>query len=85
LRKALRALTQHAVAIKLRADDPTQGVKAIPAKSKTGFRTWTEEEIAQFEGRHPIGTKPRLALARGGSRSMDARRTRSLRSPATRP
>jgi hypothetical protein len=37
LRKALRALMQHAVANKLRADDPTQGVKPIAAKSKTGF------------------------------------------------
>jgi hypothetical protein len=37
LRKALRALMQHAVTIKLRVDDPTQSVKAIPPKSKTGF------------------------------------------------
>jgi integrase/recombinase XerD len=56
---------QHAVAIKLRPDDPTQGVKAIPAKSRTGFHTWTEEEIAQFEAHYPIGTKARLALAVG--------------------
>lgn len=28
-----------------------------------GFHTWTLEEIAQFESRHPIGTKARLALA----------------------
>jgi integrase len=65
LRKALRALMQHAVAIKLRADDPTQGVRAIAPASKRGFHTWTEVEIAQFEARHPIGTRPRLALALG--------------------
>src|SRR5262249_2861774 len=28
-----------------------------------GFHTWSEEEITQFEANHPIGTKPRLALA----------------------
>jgi integrase len=65
LRKALRALMQHAVTIKLRVDDPTQSVKAIPPKSKTGFHTWSEEEIAQFETRHPIGSKARLAFALG--------------------
>jgi integrase len=29
----------------------------------TGFHTWTPEEVRQFEERHPIGTKARLALA----------------------
>jgi integrase len=28
-----------------------------------GFRTWTEEDIAAFEARHPAGTRARLALA----------------------
>jgi integrase len=28
-----------------------------------GFHTWTVEEVRQFEQRHPIGTKARLALA----------------------
>lgn len=65
LRKALRAMMAHAVAIGIRRDDPTQGVKAIKSKSKQGFHTWTEAEIAQFEASHPIGTKPRLALALG--------------------
>jgi hypothetical protein len=65
LRKALRAMMAHAVAIGLRSDDPTQGVKAIKPKSKAGFHRWTEAEIAQFEARHPIGTKARLAMALG--------------------
>jgi integrase len=75
LRKALRALMQHAVEVKMRADDPTLGVKAIASKNKRGFHTWTEEEIAQFEAKHPIGTKPRLALALGlytGQAKQDA-------------
>ena len=65
LRKVLRAMMQHAIEIRLRADDPTQGVKTIRPKSKPGFHRWSEAEIAQFEARHPVGTKPRLALALG--------------------
>jgi integrase len=65
LRKALRALMQHAIAIGLRRDDPTGDVKALRPKSKLGFHRWTEVEIAHFEERHPIGTKARLALALG--------------------
>ena len=56
---------QHAVEIGLRADDPTQGIKLLRPKSKLGFHRWSEGEIAQFEARHPVGTKPRLALALG--------------------
>ena len=32
------------------------------AKSR-GFHTWTLDEVRQFEARHPVGTKPRLAMA----------------------
>lgn len=28
-----------------------------------GFRTWNEDEIAQFEAIHPIGSRARLAFA----------------------
>jgi hypothetical protein len=28
-----------------------------------GFHTWTVEEVRQFETRHPIGSKARLAFA----------------------
>jgi integrase len=65
LRKALRAMMQHAVAMKVRADDPTQNVRPIAAASKRGFHTWDEAEIERFEAKHPIGSKPRLALALG--------------------
>jgi integrase len=37
-------------------------VKAIRTKSN-GYHSWTDAEIARFEARHPIGTRPRLALA----------------------
>jgi integrase len=29
----------------------------------TGFHSWSPEEVRQFEHRHPVGTKARLALA----------------------
>lgn len=40
-----------------------------------GFHTWTLDEVSQYEMRHPIGTKARLAMALGlytGQRRGDA-------------
>lgn len=62
LRKALRAMMKHAVDIGMRVDDPTRDVRAIRVKSD-GFHSWTDEEIVQFEGRHSIGSRARLAFA----------------------
>ena len=62
LRKVLRAMMRHAVEIGLRADDPTRDVRAIRVKSD-GFHSWNDDEIAQFEKRHPIGSLGRSALA----------------------
>jgi integrase len=62
LRKALRAMMKHAVEIGLRADDPTRDVKAIRVKSD-GYHSWSDDEIANFEKKHPIGSRARLALA----------------------
>jgi integrase len=53
---------RHAVEIGLRVDDPTREVRAIRIKTE-GHHSWTDEEIAQFEGCHPIGSRARLALA----------------------
>jgi len=62
LRKVLRAMMAHAIQIGMRADHPTRDVKAVRVKSD-GYHSWTEEEIAQFEARHPVGSRARLALA----------------------
>jgi integrase len=62
LRKVLRALMKHAVEIGLRADDPTKEVRAVRVKSD-GFHSWTDAELAQYEGRHAIGSLGRLAFA----------------------
>jgi integrase len=65
LRKVLRELMKHAVTKKWRTDDPTQGVSKIKPKSMKGFHRWNDAEIAQFEAKYAIGTKPRLAMALG--------------------
>jgi integrase len=62
LRKVLRAMMKHAIELKMRTDDPTRDVKAIRIKTD-GYHSWTDVEIEQFEARHPIGTRARLALA----------------------
>ena len=62
LRMALRVMMRHAIEIGIRADDPTREVRAIRLRS-TGHHSWTDEEIAQFERHHPIGSRARLALA----------------------
>ena len=58
----LRSLCQFAVKRGLLRADPTANIKQRSIKGD-GFHTWTDDEIAQFEAHHPIGTKPRLAFA----------------------
>jgi integrase len=59
---ALHAMAVVAITAGLRDDDPTHGVR-VKARDTGGFRTWNEEEIAQFEAAHSIGTRARLAFA----------------------
>ena len=61
-RRILRVLLNFAVKEKLRRDNPALGIKLDPITTG-GYHSWTEEELRQFETRHPTGTKPRLALA----------------------
>src|SRR5262249_19191463 len=58
----LRPLCRFALKRRYLPVDPNANIKQRAIKGD-GFHTWTEEEIAQFEAHHPIGTKPRLALA----------------------
>lgn len=59
-------------------DDPTKGVSLLKGQNDDiGFHTWTEEEMARFEARWPIGTRERLAfdlLLYTGLRRGDASR-----------
>lgn len=60
--KTMRGLFQWANSAQHVETDPTEGVKRIQSKTE-GYHTWTEQEIAKFESRWPIGTRERLALA----------------------
>jgi integrase len=62
LRMALRVMMKHAIEMGLRTDDPTRDVRAIRIRTG-GHHSWTDAEIAQFEQRHPIGSRARLAFA----------------------
>jgi integrase len=58
--KMLRVLIRHAIDVGWLKHDPSVGIK----RPKTGeIRSWTDDEIATFEARWPIGTKQRLASA----------------------
>jgi integrase len=59
----LRILMGVAIDDGMRGDDPTAGIKKPKTKNADGWRCWSEEEIAQFEAHHPIGSQARLALA----------------------
>jgi integrase len=59
--RLIKQLMRFAVREQLRTDDPARDIDYIKRKS-AGFHTWTEDEIAQFEECHPIGSKARLAL-----------------------
>lgn len=55
--------------------DPVKDTRAPKAETE-GYHRWSEEELAQFEAKHPLGTKPRLAFALllyGAQRSGDVR------------
>jgi len=58
----LRSLCEFGVKRRYLRTNPTADIKLASIDSD-GFHCWTEEEIAQFERYHPVGTKPRLALA----------------------
>jgi integrase len=60
--RCLRLLVKYAIGIGVRDDDPTAGV-TVKIADTGGFKTWSEPEIATFEAKFPVGSKPRLALA----------------------
>lgn len=42
--------------------DPTVGVAFLGSKNQNGYHSWSDEEVALFEARWPLGTRERLAL-----------------------
>jgi integrase len=67
--KAIRAVFKWAVRKKgpegkpLVPHNPARDVPYLKSNNPSGWHTWTPDEVRQFEERHPMGTKARLALA----------------------
>jgi integrase len=67
--KAIRAVFKWAVRKKgsdgkpFASHNPARDVPLLKSNNPDGYHTWTVDEVCQFEERHPIGTKARLALA----------------------
>jgi integrase len=59
---AMRGLFRWARKASLVKTDPTTGVNNPPRKKGEGFRAWTEENVAAYEARWPIGTRQRVWL-----------------------
>jgi integrase len=72
--KALRQVFKWAVQAKHLRSNPANEVEYLSPDNPDGFYTWTEQDIAQFKARHPLGTKAYLALMLlmfGGGRRSD--------------
>ena len=52
----------------MRPDNPARGIKLDPIKT-SGYHSWSEAELRQYEQHHPIGSKPRLGI-RGNEQRM---------------
>lgn len=57
---AMKGLFKWALTAQLCQIDPTEGVKA-PKRKSSGFAPWTEDDIAAFQKRWPLGTRERVA------------------------
>lgn len=58
--KAMRSLFRWALAAEHVTEDPTAGIKASEPRTE-GHHTWTADELAQFDARHPLGSMARVA------------------------
>lgn len=75
LRKRLSALMNFAVRLGMATTNPVTSTRPFKVEGN-GFHTWTEDEIAAYEARHPVGSNARLALdlmLYTGQRGGDAR------------
>jgi integrase len=61
LRKILRHLLEHAVAINMINNNPVLGVARLKTTG-SGHHTWTDGEIAAYRAHWPLGTQQRLAM-----------------------
>jgi integrase len=61
LRKKLLRLFALAVKLGWISTNPVAIAERVKVP-KGGWHTWTDEEIAQYQARHPLGTKARMAM-----------------------
>src|SRR5262249_41489161 len=59
---AMRGLFRWALAAQHVKHDPTAGVETPPRRKGDGFIPWTEEHVAMYQRRWPIGTRQRVWL-----------------------
>jgi integrase len=59
----IRGMMTYAVEIGMTEKDPTAGIKRNKIPKSDGYITWSEDHVAAFEAKHPVGSKARLALA----------------------
>jgi integrase len=59
---AMRGLFKWAIKAKQAKIDPTIGVDNLPRPKGDGFAPWSEDDIAAYERRWPIGTRQRVWL-----------------------
>lgn len=62
LHEQLIRLFEFAVKLGWITLNPAKKAEMPVAAVSKGFHSWTDEEIAQFQARHPLGTQARLAL-----------------------
>lgn len=82
LRKELVRLFDYAEKIRMRpaGSNPVRladKVRVAPGERSKGYHTWTEDEIDQYQARHPLGAMARLAMELmlwTGQRRIDAYR-----------
>lgn len=62
LRKELLRLFRYARKLKWITTNPVEDAEKVGKAKLTGFYPWTEADIRQYQAKHAIGTKARLAL-----------------------
>jgi hypothetical protein len=61
LRKILRHLMEHAIALGMIEHNPVVGTKRLKTKGR-GLHTWTDDEIGRYRAFWPLGTQMRLCF-----------------------
>ena len=62
LRKQLRRLFAYGRKLTWISVNPVDDADTVGKTKLVGYHSWTEEEIAQYQAKHKLGTKARLAL-----------------------